>query len=129
MENNFSKLRKNRNLSKKEMAKVCNTSASSISGWERGIFPPSKENLNKIFDGLNCTEDEKKKLLVFTRNLRARNNRPTKRKKVKKITNGNNEIVYITGKVLKQLSEIIESMGGKMELSLAQTILKSLAKK
>ena len=51
-------LRRAKNLTQTDIARIMNLSPNTISGWENGKADPSIANLKKLCDVLDCSADE-----------------------------------------------------------------------
>lgn len=58
MELQLKKLRKEKNLTQEEIAKILNTTQGTISDYERKKTEPDLKTLEKIANVLSCTTDE-----------------------------------------------------------------------
>ncbi len=55
--NRIKELRKQNNLNQFELAKICNTTNSNISGWENNKWQPDNDALIKMAEYFNVTVD------------------------------------------------------------------------
>lgn len=55
--NKIKELRKSNNLNQTELAKICSTTTSNISGWECGKWQPDNETLLKLADFFGVSVD------------------------------------------------------------------------
>lgn len=57
MSNKIAELRKEKNLTQKQLAEAINTSQANISRWEQGIIEPSISECCKLADFFNVSID------------------------------------------------------------------------
>jgi len=55
---NLREIRRERNMSQSELAKLMGVKQSSVSCWESGTYSPNVDSIRRLTGIFNCTSDE-----------------------------------------------------------------------